>query len=325
MADVSGRDRGQLFLVGALIIATLLVVLALFLNSGIYAQNLSARNADPGVSGAVEYRGDAVAVTEETMVRLNREDPANNSDGDLATAMEEWSNGTAVHGAYRGKARAVTVTERDGTLVRQGATGTFTNASDDDGWTVVEDTGRIRGFRMNVSRHDTNETSGLNVSQLSTQSFYANVENTDTGDEYDVYVGKNATGSAVNVTVDGPGAGPPPSCEAGFGADDRATVDVTNASVGGTHCAPLANLADLEGPGSEYTLRYENAEEVNGTYEMIVRDDGTIDSNDFYASPDDGSPWTADAVYAADLEVFYRARSVTYETDVEIVPEEELS
>ncbi|MFB6161128.1 MAG: hypothetical protein ABEJ61_08130 [Haloferacaceae archaeon] len=325
MADVSGRDRGQLFLVGALVIATLLVVLALFLNSGIYAQNVAARNADPGVTGAVEYRRAAVDATAGTMTRLNREDPENNDNDDLEARMAAWSNGTAVHGAYRGKGRAVTVSEASGTLIGQNATRRFTNATNSSvDWYLVDDTGGdgtggIRDYRMNVSQTDTLDISGFNATELEDNAFHARIEGS--GGTYDVYVGTNATGAteAINVTVDD---GTPASCEEPFGADGRASVNLTNASVAGARCSALADLADAS---PDYTIEYRNPMAINGTYELIVLDGGTIPSNNFNDDPDDGSPWTADAVYSANVTVFYRARSVTYGTTVEVVPGEELS
>jgi hypothetical protein len=298
-------------------------VLALFLNSGIYAQNLAARNADPGVSGAVEYRGATIDTTEGTMVRLNEEDPGNATHAqlhaDLTNGLAEWSNGTAIHGVYRGKGRSVTLNEtHNGTLIRQNATREFTNRTGNtDDWTVVEDTGRVRGFRMNVSQTDTTDISGQDSSWLVNNSSYVNV---NTG-AYEVYVGKNTTGgtNAINVTVDD--SGTLTSCEEPFDADGRARVNLTNASIEGDHCPALAELADESSP---YTIEYGNPTEINGTYELVVSKDIGSD-DDFHDDADDGSPWSADVIYSTEVDIFFRARSVAYETTVEVVPEGELS
>ena len=77
MADVTGRERGQILLVASLVVATSFVGLALVVNGAIHAENLSTRETsgdDPNAKAVIygadvdaEFRSESVVYRNENL------------------------------------------------------------------------------------------------------------------------------------------------------------------------------------------------------------------------------------------------------------------
>ena len=71
MADVTGRERGQMLLIGSLIVATSFVGLALVVNGAIYTENLSTRETSGEAERVAETQQFAVNDLQELIDRSN--------------------------------------------------------------------------------------------------------------------------------------------------------------------------------------------------------------------------------------------------------------
>ena len=252
MADVRGRDPGQLFVVGALVVATLLVVLTLFLNSAIYSENLAARNADPGVDDAVDYRSTAIETVENSISREATRNPGNSTYASVAanhTAdVNAFSNATRIYSTYRGELRATTLVDREnGTYLTQNTTAELTDSESDTSWTLVEQNSRTRNFSLFV-RADTLDQDG--VSNLDDDTFNVTITNNDTDTIHTVSVYDGAASDGVYVSVDG--NSPAPGCTADVpGSGVLYEIDFTAGEVNGTECTLLAGIFPV---GSDHTV-----------------------------------------------------------------------
>jgi hypothetical protein len=332
MADVRGRDPGQLFVVGALVVATLLVVLTLFLNSAIYSENLAARNADPGVDDAVDYRSTAIETVENSISREATRNPGNSTYASVAanhTAdVNAFSNATRIYSTYRGELRATTLVDREnGTYLTQNTTAELTDSESDTSWTLVEQNSRTRNFSLFV-RADTLDQDG--VSNLDDDTFNVTITNNDTDTVHTVSVYDGAASDGVYVSVDG--NSPAPGCTADVpGSGVLYEIDFTAGEVNGTECTLLAGIFPV---GSDHTIQFSNVDQLNATargqFGLVVDSTSTspmafnetrVESS--YADPPRaGDPWRSNATYSSTVGLTYRSNQVFYNDTVRIAPDE---
>lgn len=329
MADVRGRDPGQLFVVGALVIATLLVVLALFLNSGIYSENLAARNADPGVDGAVEYRSTAVETVGTSIYLEATRNPGNSTYASVtanhSADIEAFSNGSRLYSAYRSELRATEQVDQDnGTYVAQNTTGEFTNETGTVAWTLVDRTDRTRNFTLRVD----DDLDDVDPGDVTTQDTFHVVFDPASGGAYEVYIHDNSSGAeTVTVYDSGTLTG---SCTT-TSTDDPVEVDITGRSIEETDCSTTLDfVGTLSDP---YEISFADGDEAEGRYGLVV-DASYTDTTGAdpafnqtttvpnYAAPGTGVPWRSRAVYSSNVSLTYRSNQVSYNETVQVAPGE---
>lgn len=305
------RDRGQLIIVAALVLAVVFVALALVLNSAIFTENVSTRETGDEGSLAVSV-DDAFA---ETSVRLDYVN-ANHNDSEatvnraFTTAMADWSSGIAATHASMGAAFGLTVDDRvNGSALKQtDEDRPFTSGGDETAWTLVSDASRLAGFELVVDRDDLDD--GETVDDLRSDSFHLEFDDGtetwqlyvfDDGGSVTVFSGtESAVASASDLDdLD--------SCTTGA---DPARIDLSAGTLGGEPCAAL----EFESAVSEAVdVRYANADRVTGTYELFVADDGDAEVQSEHFGAFDDSPYEVAALYSVTVTVQLARDDVDHE------------
>lgn len=312
-------DRAQLMLVAALTLAVLFVSLALLLNTVIYTGNLATRSVGDDSDAVAGYRAAAVDAADTSMRHANAQ---NNSgypelETTFETGVRDWDAATSRHRAVTGTATELNVTSKTrGTLLRQDDFNrSFENESSADSWSVAEDIGGYRDFRMTLGRPElTDISSDLtgDITDLPPNVFHVVVTNGSV--EYSAYVGQG-DGSNVSVTVFGPSDAHIDTCN-GSDPDGNVTIDFSNGTVGGNDCEALTFQDDVDG---DVTMRYGDGDAVEGTYSLVV-DTPYSEYDEDFANAGNGSPYRTHALFDAELELVYRTPSTHYESTV-VVPD----
>jgi hypothetical protein len=328
---VSDRDRGQILLVGALALAVSLVVLALVLNSGIYAHNLASR-VDNSAENAIEFEDEiraGVGGLVEHTIRAEADDGTAQKDA-LDSGIDELESRTA---RYRAPRSALVNASYEGayvgTLIRQDTDRNFTSrdwtAGDGDhDWTVVDGADGLRAFELDVVRDSLNASDSANVQ--SDPTFEIRID--DDSEDWTVYVYENSGTTEVVTEHDPTGTTYGPCTDDG---GERTVVDVTGGTVGGEYCRALrffGTLPDSLDTSTDLDVEYHRPggsgpdSSVNGTYRLVV--DTSITSADSrYAAYGSGKdPYVAEAVYSVFVSLYYRTPELDYVTTITVTPGE---
>lgn len=325
MANVSPRrlceaDRAQLFLIGALALSVIFVVLAVLLNTAIYTGNIATRDPGPGTGEVVEYEGEAASMADATLTVVNDRNNSSYSAlrSNYSNTIAVWSNAANAHTvADLADAHLSVVTTNRGSKIGQETQNGFVNDTGGGNWTVANDTA-ARAFRMNVSQPSLLDITG----GLLTESFYVGF-NDSTG-EWKAYVYQEGANNVSVDVVHPNGSQIGSTCSVDTGSDDHAVIELSTAQVGGQPCPAFTKL--FRGLSAPYNVTYTNAvdgsgnEQINGTYSVVV--DRPIGDLETGADENTGEPYTAPALYSADLQITYRSSVVYYRTNLRVAPEE---
>ena len=312
MANVG--ERAQVLLMAALGMAILFVTLALILNTSIYTENLATRGSDvagggdvarfvdasrDGISGAVTYANYHNHTSDG-----NEHGPLHQN---LSASVSGWHNATARQFALRGQSVSATfVGTENGTRIEQESDQNFT---DDDGnvtWTVAEGVNGTRAFRIHVSRNDSifkfGQAGAFNVTaDNGSTTWTMNVTDTDSGVQVSV---ENGNGGQFNCTV-----APPPLW-----------IDVTGGTVAGDDCRGLAFAEDV---GPPYNLTYNNGDNIDGNYTMVVTNTSIAENQRPHLHDEgEGEPFAAPAVYATNVSLTYHSPRLYYNGTIRVAPGE---
>lgn len=306
MADVTKLrrgDRAQLFLVGALVIATILVVLAVLLNGAIYSENLATRGTGDETSAALAAVSEVGATTGGVIDAENRQH--HESEGAVLNATindtQRLDELSAKGYGRRGVVVESNVVDHEpGLFIEQNESGPFVgNASAN--FTLVNNTDRTRAFLLHVNASEvTNTSDPLN------ESFAVN----RTDNDRRIYIYRNASDDGNLTVAVGDDGDPDPTVVCRPAAPDGVlTVDLTGSAVGGQSCG-----RSLWNATGTYDVEYVRGDAAAGTYELTVAGPDESDVDD--------APTVSPAVYAVTLDVEFRSDSVDYETRIRIAPGE---
>lgn len=361
MADVNTRrryrDRAQMLLIAAFGVAVMLVALALILNTSIYTENIATRGSDiSGGKDALRFR----AVTEDALVGIVRKTNAKNqSDAEAAGDYHPLWNGTRTatwdYANYSGRLQAsdsivanlsIQDGPHNGTEVYQDSDGNFSDERGED-WEVVDDSQGIRDFSINATKADMRAESpgGATTGAL---VFYVDFHDASTPYNVFIYEHDSNSGKFIVQVNDGSGTelGRCKQDYETFGGGERARVDLTNASAGGSHCSALEELQSIM--DEEFDVAFENTcvntdslspqdcssfsdltdkdSSIEGTFDLTVNasftsvpssgtvDAGTSGSNDHIDK--------RRAVYSIVTHLVYESKRLYYETVIRVAPGE---
>lgn len=324
MADV-GRspEEGQIMLVSALGLAVLFVTLALTLNTVIYTENLATRGNDlPGGQNALGYSDTAQEGVSELVEHTNYEHNTTYTDleSNLSQGVEDWNEQSSTHSASSAAVSNTSlVSSERGTRIVQDTDRNFTDDDANVTWTLSEDVSGTREFTMNVSGDRL--VNSLLGSLLSSNEFMIEFDDGDPT-PWNVSIYENGAGEiAVAVHHAGTEFG---ECSVG---GDRAEIDITGETIGGTQCPELGYLDNVSKP---YTINYSDTvdagdDTINGTYELIV-DKETVDPDPdpYFTEGSSEGPYLTEAIYKAEIRVGYNSTRLEYVSETEIIPGETL-
>ena len=290
MADV-GRDRAQLVLVAALVLAATLIGLALIVNTVIFTENLATRQSvDTG--DTVKYRQAARAHAEAALSTSNYMSNDTTYDarlGNFTTDTHKWGVASTRYQVTSGSMSNFSVQGwTKGTRVIQDDLRTFEPANrehvllglnplgllDNRRWLVANDS-QIRDFRMHVNRDSLEESDQNLIADVldlllfgGNAVFWTEIESQEGTWQMAVYEDDD-TGN-VSVTVSRPDGGIS-SCTVAPDSDGMAWVNVSGGTLNGDggpyECEALAFLDEIEG---SYDVYYINGNSIEGTYQFIA-------------------------------------------------------
>lgn len=326
MADVGDRrtggtsnpgakpdSRGQLMLVTALSLAILFVTLALILNTAIFTENLATRSGDiGGGTDAVRYHDAARNGVGGVIGYVNAHNHTSESSlqSNLSNGVDAFRNHSARLFADGDRAVETTLTgTNDGSRIAQNNDSrSFTNQTGNaTDWTLVEDVENARAVEINVTDNSSLQDAGsgkeftlvlndgsntwrLNVTKESDSTFVGIENHTDT-----------FKCNAISATP---------------------LIDVTAGTIDGEPCEGLRFADGLEG---SYDIRFENGDNVTGTFSIVVNDTApveNVDTDNDLVAHGDGNPFATHAVYSANVTVVYQTPRLYYEAAIRVAPEE---
>lgn len=322
LAPLRGRDRGQLFIVGALALSVILVALAVLLNTAIYTGNVATRDTGVETATVVEYESEATSVATRTLHHANYH---NNSSYEalhdrFTTGVARWDRTAGQHVAIGGGDGYLNVSTTNGTRIVQDSQRTFTNAGGSDDWELGDDV-HVRNFTVAVdestlpTRADADDVDEVD-DFTGSGDFYVEIHDVDE-ENWQVYVYYYSAVDEVRVTVIDSGSSLEGTCST---STTDPTVDLTNASLDGSRCDALTFWSAAD---ESYEIDYENAGTVEGTYSLVVdKDISALDTGDYNDAGSGTSPYVTPAIYSADLTVTYRSPAVYYRTTHRLAPGE---
>ncbi|MFB6146824.1 MAG: hypothetical protein ABEJ08_03980 [Halobacteriaceae archaeon] len=312
-ARPQARSRGQLILVGGLAVAVGIVVLVLLLNTAIYTQNLTTRDADTGDGPPLALREsvtDGVADllgSENRRVHTDRTRLGAHAHGAIGNVSNLLGRQYALATA---SARITNVSLHNGTYLRQTDSG---RALTSDGgminWTLAKNADGVRKFNVNT----TDVLADLTLADADLQSDAFRVVVEGASDTWIMYVYRNSTTRAMavkNGSASNPNWG---VCSSLIVSDP--SINLTAGTVDGSDCPALAFAKGVSKP---YDIKYANGDNVTGTYNLTVNTTKTVGFNP-PGSAEQPRRWPV--IYDADLTVVYEAPDLRYATRVHVEPE----
>lgn len=312
MANVARRsdDRAQLLIGAAIGIAILLVALALALNTAVYG-GVHVSQTDNSLReerAALQYQSSVErAVTGLSAANAGNETGYEELENDLRTDVERWD--ALSKRAYAGDGAVTNVSIGEVTFesrIVQDEDGPFVDRSDRSNWTLASETSAVEEFELRIR----NEALRTADCSSAVGCFTLELEGGG-GDVWQLSANATSTGDGVVIAVESP-EGSTDTCET---ADQTASVNVTDGSFddgSGIECSFTPLLDEVDPP---YTLRYTNAENVIGTYDLTVNGtvvEDTVAEDDRYGTT--GSPRIEPRIRTAVVSIEYRSADLTYRT-----------
>ena len=321
-----GRERGQLLLVAVLVLAAAFIVLALVINSAIFTENLATREDVAGSEEALEYRSDVRAGVDGAVV-------AGNENRDLTTNATLKNHTRTEIAALRdrgGLTQAIrggivdlsyNASKMGDRIAQDNASRNLTDDNASANWRPATGVEEIRNVQFELTNVDTGGSGGNNP-------FRFRLEGSDdwqlSVSEESLIGGIGIDSDEVAVSVETPTDSA--QCVREPTAGNPLTIDVTAATIDGEPCHALNRLSDGTqmwlgtNVSSPFDLRFENSDQVNGTYSMVVSG-GTPDTG-IESGYDSEEPYTVNALYSVRFDYSYRNHAVAYDGVVRSAPGE---
>lgn len=312
-----GSDRrGQLILLGAVLLAMILVGLGLLLNSMTYARTLTAHHTSDAGGETVGYRNHVREGVGGVVFYANYLERG--GYGALAETFtrghSRWRNSTSRHYAVEGVAATTDVeATTNGSQIFQAAPDTFESAEDESAWKLADGVSGTRRFRMNVSSGslssvaDDDDAGDLTGAGL----FHVAVSNGSATRELYLY----DTGQPTVAVVDASGS----LVGTCHGSGSSLVVDVTAGTVDGDRCGVLT----FPGVTGDYAVEFENGRAVSGRYVLVVdRKRAALPADNYNSLSSGVAPRVARVLYSVTVEIDYRSPRIAYRANATVAPEE---
>lgn len=333
--------RGQLVLVGALVLATLFVGIALTVNAVIFTENTATRDHEPK-----DVHGRA-AVQESVTGQIRYLDEHNTENRSYPELHDDLRDATANttrmlqrREAERGASLSVElVAIENGTRIRQtNHDRNFTAGDERAGattWSVVEGVNETGVFWQNISRLGLAAQSwGTTEAAMANSSYHVAIDEPGTPGVWRVYIFQGAATEKVYVVTEPPHKDYHHSTDAhvdwadacSYTTQEWVRIDIEEALVGGYPCDELRFFEDLD---EGYDVYYNQTAQTldtgvtvnrsKGTYELFVGE-APVDHRPFHRATTDRSPFTTSALFSADVSFAYTTDRLDYRTQFEAQP-----
>ncbi|PSQ17842.1 hypothetical protein BRD02_02525 [Halobacteriales archaeon QS_8_69_73] len=354
MADVTGRERGQMLLIGSLVVATSFVGLALVVNDAIYAENLSTRETSGEAERVAETQQLAVNDLRELIDRSNAavvEDNFSAVENGYNDDLAVWSD--SLERQYQRTGRFVEYRPNEtveGTHIQQtNASRNFTaggSVAGTDEWTLVDDTTRAGEFELTVDRTSLLVApAALALDTIFGETFNVVIED-EIGRKWVVYLFQDDSpvSDATYVVVKPPGGfdfdpggvSDPSNLVAGnycTSTGENVSLDLVEGTFDGEECSDLSFYTD-DVTGTSHSISYRNTKTGRvsvpnpaGPPTVVIppadRVTGTYnftvdtraDRTPYYAPTSGDDPNAKAVIYGAGVDVEFRSGSVVYRNE----------
>lgn len=297
-------DRGQLMLVGAVVIAASLLALVVVLNSTIYTQNTNPGNTldeTREVEQQLEViRTDVTRLTDRLTERDHYVDAH-----ELNVTLSVYSDKKAEQivnrrPAYLEVALNKSASDLEREVLRQSnrSREVISNTNESD-WTLVENAtfNESTPFELTIEPQSSTPTT-LVVEGDDGGKWRLNVSQ-DPSDNVSVDV-RYDNGTTISESVPG----------------NATRINVTGGEINGTQ--RFAFAPGLDGP---YDLRVENGDRSSGTYSIVVDEASDIDAGNFHADPADGQPYVSREITTAVVDIRYMTDKLSTESRITVPTE----
>lgn len=316
------RKSGQLFILGALLLAILLTSLAFTLNLTIYSENTAARGSGVSEDRALEHSQTVEIQLQDSIDHLNKQKYTSTTNvSNSATPILDTIKYAETR--RQEKQRAVvdlTTTYRTGIIAAQDdETRSFTSVGGNGSWTLFSSPQNYSALRQNVDPANTLEISESDRDSNSLSSltvFYTEFEDSG-GNIYEVYLYKLSSETKLTLTVVDP-SGNTQHCKAPTG--DYVEVDYIKSTFGETHCSPLSFIDET----NAWEIRYNNGSNTIGEYAIVANTTGTgFSSGNFESDPSTGNnPYYYYGVYDIQYTTNYKDSKYNYRSEIVVLPED---
>ncbi|WP_049970454.1 DUF7261 family protein [Haladaptatus cibarius] len=289
-------DRGQLLLVGAVVIAISLVAVVVVLNTVLYTENVT--NSEP-IATTGDARDIALVVggdIEPVVHRTNyaeRHDSVAESRTAVAESIAEYETLLGVTVTRRTPASLhVEVSNRTvGTGVEHDS-GTFVDAENESNWTLAR-SADARRYLLSVNRSS--------LATTDSDAFRIDIE--DGTENWNLSVLRQD--DDVVLRTDGSTVAASSTCTV---TSERVRIDIKNGSAAG------CSFPFTDGVGDDYDITYENGANASGTYSMLFNGTDAEIPPSSVNSGSSESPYLTHAVYELDARLTYTTPELTYRT-----------
>lgn len=294
-------DRGQLMLVGAVVMAASLLALVVVLNSTIYTQNTNP-GSSLGEMNEVERQLEVVRTDVDRLTdRLGQRDGYVDIH-ELNATLTVYGDRKAEQIVDRRPAYLdVTLNESASDLEREvlrqsNRSRAVLSRSNQSDWTLVENAtfNESTPFELVIEPRSPTPTTFI-------------AEGEDGGDwRLNVSQGPSKTVS-VEVTYDN-------GTTVSESVSGNATrVNVTGGAINGTQ-----RFAFAPGLDAPYDLRVENGHRSDGAYHVLVDEASDVDTGNFHTDPGDGQPYVSRELSTAVVDVEYASDKVSAESQITV-------
>ncbi|ELZ43694.1 hypothetical protein C464_16132 [Halorubrum coriense DSM 10284] len=294
-------DRGQLMLVGAVVMAASLLALVVVLNSTIYTQN-----TNPGDTlDETREVGQQLEVVQTDVVRLTDRlaQPGRHVDVyELNATLKAYGDTRAEQTVSRRPAYLdIALNESASTLrrevLRQGnrSRDIVSNTTESD-WTLVENAtfNESTPFVVTVEPQSSTSPTAFIVEGDSGGRWYLNVSRGSPG--VDIAVTYD-NGTTTTTTVSG----------------NATRLNVTGGAVDGTQ-----SFAFAPGLTAPYDLHVNDGHQSNGTYSIVVDEVSGVNTGNFHPDPTNGQPYVSREVTTVVVDVNYVSDKVSTESQITV-------
>ena len=295
-ADGASRsDRAQLILVGAFALAVVFIALALVMNAAIYTENLATRSESAATADAHAFHRATTTVSEDAFQYAHEVNDSDHQglERNVTQALEAYYNVTRTQQATGGQLAEATVAgTTEGTNITD-ETGDFQHPTPtaDGNWTLATGVTSTRKFQMHIDTLTLPPDKEFRVVAGDLSKWYLNVSYD--GTEYEIGVNDSTTYTQCHTTT-----------------LEDISIDFSAGTVNGNQCAAL----DLHEVTGSYNLEFDNPEEVEGEYRVIVDGTPTITSS--------ADPETDPALYSMKVDLIYWTPELRYESTIRVAPGE---
>ncbi|ACV13030.1 hypothetical protein Huta_2869 [Halorhabdus utahensis DSM 12940] len=283
MARVTDR-RGQMILIGGVLLAVTIIALAVVFNSAIYTTVLAGESQDDVSSREpLGFQQEVRQLVGATVERAVQQRSSLNKQKDYVTNnLSAVRENLRRYQADANRLVDVSVASNISGAFIYNSTGSFVNETGHDDWEVGT------GLRVRNMSFDVSSTSGFIVEITG-----------DGGDAYELDIGSDVavTGPTTSKTCSWSGSG---------------HVNITESTINGDRCNALDFFERLEAP---YDIQFRQGSNAQGRYSLLVTPSGSISSD--VASQD-----RTDRLFGVDVATEYVTTEIDWETTLRVAPGE---